>query len=501
LNPSLSTRLLPAALLLALGAARPVRAQQWSFCTDAADGGGVVDHDPWRFGNGVWLVKEWLYHPAHTHDRALRVDGVLKYSTLGGDCPRRFPSAVFGSAGPNGPGFATWTTPEGEVTETLSEAREGGCCGLLVEIRVENTDTVPHSYEWRTYHDTAFGDAVGSCLGFSPTVDGGPIEIGGTQYIDEVDLLAHGAASGCAGQVKMFSGEDLTLHATFELLPPNMPTDFEHVRWNEGAEPCTTWSGLVDGSIGTASTCTDNSLLMIWRFPQGTGTLLPGESAGASYRIGWKCAWPCAGCEFPSLTTGTTDETPCNLGVHLTWQPATFPGAGNGVYHVYRSETSFADALLGTPVTPAGGLATPELVDLSTTPGGTYFYVVRAESTDFPGCGPGPLVGGSTADLALGPITDAADLDGPATDVGGAVRATGHAVDAVTFAWTLAPPPGPGETYLVLRSDDDASVPFTPYDRTPAQVWTDGAAPARFPRHVWFYDVRMADACGNLSRD
>jgi hypothetical protein len=87
----------------------------------------------------------------------------------------------------------------------------------------------------------------------------------------------------------------------------------------------------------------------------------------------------------------------------------------------------------------------------------------------------------------------------PSRSVGGALRATAHSTDTVTFDWSLAPLPLPAESYVVLRADDDPQGPFEQQALTRSRTWTDPAAPASFPLHVWFYDVRITDSCGNLS--
>jgi hypothetical protein len=98
---------------------------------------------------------------------------------------------------------------------------------------------------------------------------------------------------------------------------------------------------------------------------------------------------------------------------------------------------------------------------------------------------------------------DDADLTPPAGVVGNTLRATGHAVDTVDFQWPLAPPPAPGEAYAILRSDDRPNGVFDLQDTTPTPSWTDPAAPPPrwIPAHVWFYDVRLVDGCGNVSSD
>ena len=165
---------------------------------------------------------------------------------------------------------------------------------------------------------------------------------------------------------------------------------------------------------------------------------------------------------------------------------------------------SFADALTRPAITPPGGVTDLFYLDSTTTPGATYFYVVQAESTDFPDCGDGPLVAGSTATANAGPEMDFSngDTTPPTSNVGAALRATWHTDDTVDFIWPTAPALLPEETYLILRSDDDPQSGFILYDTTLATTWTDPDAPPTWsPTHVWFYDVRVADACNNLSLD
>jgi hypothetical protein len=381
---------------------------------------------------------------------------------------------------------------------------------------VTNTDSVPHSYEYRVYHDTAFGDhdqdgaddvpgtADDGACPYSGPVDGGPIEVGGTRYLTSVDVLPLGG-DRCDGQVQMFSADfPDELRASFEMLGPNSPATMEFIAWNAGLFPCASWDGLVTGA--TISDCLDdNSLLLACRFPQGAGTLAPGESAEASYRIGLRCAWPCFACDDPVMPAATVlDVGPCGEGLQLDWGAATFPGLGAGAYHVYRSTTSAADALSRPPIATVSGAGATTYLDLTTVAGVPYVHVVQAESLERAGCGFGPLVGGSTDEVVAlpSPFSDFVDVDPPATNVGDALRAVGHSLDTVSFEWVLAPPPAPDERYVVLRSDDDPQGPFLPQVTTAAQEWTDPAAPPRFtPTHVWLYDVRLVDDCGNVTAD
>lgn len=463
---------------------------------------GVVEMDAWGYANGVWQVDEWFYHPGDTHDHALRVDGGTTYSTSDFGC-QDFLSSSYGVRMPAGPAFSEWRAAEGSIRTELYETTTTGCCGLMVAMTVTNTDTVPHYFEYRAYFDTAFGtgDGLGNC-GAGATIDGGPIEVNGVRYEQEIDLIAVGGTT-CEGQLQMFSADHPNdVRSSYQMLPPNLPNAMEHLDWDDGGQPCTTWRGL-HADLENLAGCSDNSVLFIWRFPQ-FGTLAPGESDTARYRIGWRCAWECnVVCEFPVLNSVTaTDAGPCQGGIIVTWDAATFPGSGNGVYHVYRSTISVADALSSAPISAPGGITAVSFIDGTTVSSVDYYYAVVAESLDFPNCGTGPAVLGSTASAGAPVVRDLADIDPPTEDVGSALRATDKTDTTVEFKWTAAPALGPGDSYVVLRADDDPRGPFYITGRSSLQSWRDPDAPPRFnPVHVWFYDVRVADACDNMSRD
>ncbi|MEM7244775.1 MAG: hypothetical protein AAF533_05495 [Acidobacteriota bacterium] len=466
-------------------------AESFPFCGD-----GLVEINRYNNGDFAWMVEGWFYHPGDTHSFALRVDDTQVYSHDVGGCDQ-FPIRSAGAIPPNGPAFVTYEAPEGRVDITLRQVVTGGCCGLQVDMDVTNIDTVPHHYDFRVYHDTAFGDDDGGACGAGGVTDGGPFEVNGTRYTTEQDLIALGSTA-CEGQVETFSADDpMELWATYRMEGPNLPTDMEMLDWNDGGVPCTTWNGLVDGA--DVGSCTgDSSILLIWRFPGVAGQLMPGESARATYRVGWKCTFTCVDCEVPMLDTGLgRDFDTCNRGVRIDWEEGFFPGVGEGVYHVYRSETSFADALLQPPLTDMDGIADTFYQDPTTTPGVDYFYVVQAESTEYPGCGAGPSVGGTTAELNIGPVQDEEDSVPPVAVIDDDLRADGGTDTSVHLFWPTAPGLAAGESYTVTRSDRPDGG-FVIVDTDVDTDFLDTSAPNGPAPFVWFYRINLVDECGNV---
>jgi hypothetical protein len=471
--------------------------QDLPFC-----GTGLVETDGYGDQSGAWNVNGW-YFPTDTSELTVRVDGgprAYGHNPFSG-CTE-FPQKGWGTVPPSGPALAAWSAPEVSLLADLREVTSGGCCGLLVTMSVTNNDVVPHYFEYRVAHDLTFGIGDGGACGVGGNIDGGPIEVNGTRYMTEQDLLPLGGTT-CDGQIQCFSADHPTeLRASYQMLAPNLPQVMEWDYWPDTTSPCPNWRGILNGdSLGNCGN--DSALTMIWRFPQGAGTLAPGATDTARYRIGWKCAWPCnVACEDPTLSSGSAvDGGPCNDGIRLAWLDAMFPGAGNGTYHVYRSTVSWADALLQPRLTPPAGISTPSFVDATTTANQTYFYVVQAESLDFPGCGSGPVVSGSTAELDLPPVTDNSDTVGPATVVGAALRAVGKTLVTVDFDWRLAPPPAPQEHYVVHRADNVPQGPFLIVGQPAVRSWTDPDAPNAGDHHCFFYQVKIADECGNESAE
>jgi hypothetical protein len=194
------------------------------------------------------------------------------------------------------------------------------------------------------------------------------------------------------------------------------------------------------------------------------------------------------------------DSDPCGAGLRLSWTPAAFHGPdGTGIYHVYRSEISCADALAGGPV--ATGLTGTAWTDAATVPGVAYYYVVEAE--DSRGSSPCPLVGPAQGGAATRvcvdpPVVDLEDLIGPDSDVGWTLRASEGTEDSVFFTWGDVGLVD-GERYRVGRADVPAGRPFDDISRGPMR--DPEFEDRRAPDALYFYDVRVVDACGNLSDD
>ena len=200
---------------------------------------------------------------------------------------------------------------------------------------------------------------------------------------------------------------------------------------------------------------------------------------------------------IPGAVT-VADLAQCNLGVLVSWAPAQFFNGG-GVYNVYRSETSCADALTRPPVLL--GLARTETswIDAGTTAGATYFYVVQAEDdpTGTP-CRPlGPHHGGPAAFACAGPVTDVSDDAIRPAEVWAPLRVT-HSRQQITLDWTGARSLLAGEHFHVLKALGTPTIPFehANSESDTSRSWTNVDTSS----WIQFFDVRVADACENVSR-
>lgn len=188
------------------------------------------------------------------------------------------------------------------------------------------------------------------------------------------------------------------------------------------------------------------------------------------------------------------DPDPCNRGVKLTWNAAQWLDAtGSGVYNVYRSTVSCADALAQPPL--ATGLVAQSWFDAATV-GGTTHYVVEAEDgSPSPCVPPGPSNGGTVTRLCATAVTDVLDDPLP-PGVFGVLRVR-HVGDDLTIEWPLARALAPGEHFHLLKSWLDPRVPFARV--TPGAwaltEWREIDTSAR----LQFFDLRVANSCEQQS--
>ena len=217
----------------------------------------------------------------------------------------------------------------------------------------------------------------------------------------------------------------------------------------------------------------------------------------------------------------TVTEEDCELGIELVWDPATFLGpTGTGVYNVYRSTISCADAV--DPASMTGGLISsevaPNFTDMFTFPGVTYYYVIEAEdATGYPeGCQPpGPSFGGATtrADAWGGSCRGILERFGrdPAglPVVGESLRLGApdpYSETEVTLSFEAAIDAGLDEHYHVLRSDSpmdgftQMNVPDPPLLQTGR--FTDAMSDQPdMGTQVLFYLSFVAEACHRDNRE
>lgn len=209
---------------------------------------------------------------------------------------------------------------------------------------------------------------------------------------------------------------------------------------------------------------------------------------------------PCpAACPTPTaFVASAADLADCNLGVQVTWDPATFP-SGAGTYTVYRSDAtqglSCADALARTPV--ARGLTVTSFVDLDTVAAGDYVYVIEAEDgmVAAPGCNPVGPGGGSVSRTCTVATRDVFAGATPAAT--GAVLRVSKAAGAAVLAWPALRPLEPGEHVHVKRL---AARPPGAFVRASAEglagtTWSDPIDGTPLVA----YDLLVADACENES--
>lgn len=299
----------------------------------------------------------------------------------------------------------------------------------------------------------------------------------------------------------------------------------------------------IDATTSSSSLCPGGILEYQLRGPTGTvpwqaspifGGLLP--TATGDYDVDVRCADAalrdtCVDSvrvraqidrvpDFDPATVTAQDIASCNVGIRLTWRPATFYGPlGTGFYNIYRSEISCADAV--TRAALEVGLSTTNYTDVNTVAGTTYYYVVEAEDSNGPSpCVPrGPRNGGAVTrvDAPGGSCTGILEFVGARPDllprVGGTLRAGGslpggivrYGETFVEFDWSSdrAPDLIAGEHFHVLRSespDTGFSLLSVEPPRTVTGYYIDLQADDTVGNggtHVWHYLVYSADDCEN----
>lgn len=314
----------------------------------------------------------------------------------------------------------------------------------------------------------------------------------------------------------------------------------------EASAPATCEGGTVsiDASSSLSSLCPGGILEYQLRWPGGSrpwqsspdfAGLNPADDT--NYSLDVRCADPLlrdvcvdgtdipVDVSFPPLLDPASviarDDAPCNRGISVTWDPATFRGrTGSGTYAVYRSTVSCADAVANLPI--AWLLTDTTFRDTSTVEGTTYFYVVEAEDDepDSPCVPQGATRRGAATRVEAngGACVAIGDAATPRTDllprVGGTLRLGGtdaggarrYGQDFVDLRWGSDRPPDAlaGEHFHVLRSDvPDTAFALQTTDSPPisAGAFTDAAAAQPDDAtYVWHYLVYSADACENENR-
>ena len=192
------------------------------------------------------------------------------------------------------------------------------------------------------------------------------------------------------------------------------------------------------------------------------------------------------------------DPDPCNRGLRLGWTPGRFfDPTRSGVYNVYRSEWSCADAVLLPPV--AVGLAQESWFDANTLPGIDYWYVVEAEDArTATACSPsGPNNGGAVGRFCLGPVAEA---EPPARPLElGIVLFASHLGDRIDLRWDGARALEPGEHFHLLKALDQPTNAFS--RANPEADLSLGFSETDRSSHLQFFDLRAANACEAESQD
>lgn len=268
----------------------------------------------------------------------------------------------------------------------------------------------------------------------------------------------------------------------------------------------------LDASGITLSDCT-GTVDYTWRDPGGVigagPTVDVSPTTTTTYEVDVTCSDD-AGCfyedtilvevEQPPRLPGITTDDPseCNRGIKVGWDAAEFfdPSA-SGVYAVYRSDVSCADALLQPPLVM--GVLGTDWFDPTIDPGVDYYYVVLAEDNRMPTvCAPqGPHHGGAMVTRCIGPIADSVSPGTP-EGVGAVLRLT-HSGHDVTVTWPGARALLPGEHFHLLKAWRS---PLSSFSLVNGEGDTSGSFAERDQSvRRQYFDLRVASPCEELSLD
>jgi hypothetical protein len=212
------------------------------------------------------------------------------------------------------------------------------------------------------------------------------------------------------------------------------------------------------------------------------------------------------------------DAFPCNQGVIVSWDPATFYGpSGTGTYNIYRGEVGCAPADV-TLLHANWSMGTTYPDNPPTPDTASYYYVVEAEDDNrMTSCTPpGPVYGGSTTRVAANgggctPVIDRT-ISAPETlpRVGTNLRLGGtdptgtprYSQAHVYLYWTTdVPLDVPAEEHFHVHRTATLGAPFPlislepPRRTVPEYLDLTADQPDGVPVHVLYYLVFTADGC------
>ena len=291
-----------------------VTPQQMSF-GDPVSCGVVIDFDPFYDGGGVWTYDGWLHGESNRNYNMLRVDGNQTYNTspTRSECSNRFSRTSSWVDDTVDVAVTYWRSPEAEVTQTVygnevDDGSGGSCCGVRVDTKIRNVDSVPHYFEFRQLMATDFGFGQQFCPS-EGSVEGGTLHVDPfiTDFTREQELSCDGisgrCAVNCSTPVELKSADDFETKLIVQNFGPSTPDDVraQWVSYYLMQEPCDGDEWLRDFGAVPEQPLNDcnsvNGLVYVHRFPGGTGTdcaqgadcLAPGEERTVNQFFGNGC--------------------------------------------------------------------------------------------------------------------------------------------------------------------------------------------------------------------